>query len=445
MSDTIAAIATSGGSGSIAIVRLSGPDAPSIARTIAPQASLKPRYAELTSLYDAEERLIDRGIVLAFPEPHSFTGETVVEFQCHGGVIIAEEILEALRHAGARLAEPGEFSKRAFLNGKIDLSEAEAIAGLIEAKSVSGARLLARQLRGGLGAFVDATRDALLQLLAHTEVLIDYAEEPDTAEAKRLEAMLQDQRIQLDRIVQSSRRRRGMIEGFRVAIIGKPNVGKSALLNAFLAWDRAIVSSEAGTTRDTIEEPIRIGTHAVRLIDTAGIRDAQDRIERLGVERTLASVSEADVVLALFDGSRPFDAEDQRIVALLEGRKEESVIVAINKNDLPPVLSHRYLERYRPVTISVLEGVDPLFAALERRLDALSAGEEPLLVSARQIAAVETARMHLDEAAAPLDRGELELFGYHVREAIQTIGSITHPYDNSEVLDQMFGTFCLGK
>jgi len=298
MTETIVAIATAGGTGSIAIVRLSGPEAQAIARRIAPAASLTPRQADLASLYDADAVLIDQGIVISFAAPHSFTGEDVVEFQCHGGTVVAEAILEATRALGARLAEPGEFSKRAFLAGKIDLSEAEAIARLIEAQSQDAARILARQLKGELGRFVDATRESLLRVLAHSEVMIDYAEEVPEETMNGLEFQMQRLSRSLEKIVQSSHRRRGLIEGFRVAIIGKPNVGKSSLLNAFLDYDRAIVSEIAGTTRDTIEESVRIGSHRIRLVDTAGIRNANDSIEQIGVERSLRSVEEADIVIA---------------------------------------------------------------------------------------------------------------------------------------------------
>ncbi len=445
MTDTIAAIATAGGTGSIAIVRVSGPDAPKLALSVAPKASLAPRQADLAGLFDRDGTLIDQGLVLYFQAPRSFTGEEVVEFQCHGGMVVARQILDALVQAGARLAEPGEFSKRAFLNGKIDLSQAEAIAGLIEAKSVRGAQILARQMKGELGAFVASTREALLQALAHSEVLIDYAEEVDEELITGLTGQLEVLRSGLERIVGSSRRRQGLIEGFRVAIVGKPNVGKSSLLNAILAYDRAIVSSIAGTTRDTIEETVQIGPHAVRLVDTAGIRSSEDAIEQIGVERSLASLAEADIVIALFDGSRPYDAEDARMVSLLRSLDADRVLVVVNKSDLPSKLDRLPFATWQQIDLSVAKDVQPLLTLLESRLDRLGEGDDPLLVSQRQLQAVEACMAEISAAVAPLGRGELELFSYHIRTAIDRIGSITHPYEESEMLDRMFGEFCLGK
>ena len=445
MSATIAAIATAGGVGSIAIVRLSGPQALSIARTIAPNASLTPRQADLTSLYDAQDTLIDQAIVLSFPAPHSFTGEDIAEFQCHGGRVVAEAILEATLVHGARLAEPGEFSKRAFLNGKIDASEAEAIAKLIEAQSSDAARILARQLKGELGRFVERTREDLLRALAHSEVMIDYAEDVPQDVTAGLLGQLEDLSRTLERIVESSHRRRGLIEGFRVAIVGKPNVGKSSLLNALLDDDRAIVSDIAGTTRDTIEEAVRIASHVIRLIDTAGIRSSEDTIEQIGVKRSLHSIEEADVVIALFDGSRPFDAEDEHIVTLLKNVQDKGIIAAINKSDLPQRFDRETLMPFRPITISALNGFEHLIEALRRHLDALGEGEDLLLTTARQIEAVTAARGAIEAARKPLEVGELELFSFHLHEALRQISSITHPYENDEMLDRMFGEFCLGK
>jgi len=448
MSDTIAAIATAHGVASISIIRLSGPEAVAIASKIAPSAPFTPRYASLSDLLDARGELIDRGLVLYFEAPRSFTGEAVVEFQAHGGLIVAEQILEsALRH-GARLAEPGEFSKRAFLNGKIDLSEAEAIARLIEAKSVDAARILARQLKGELGRFVEESREALLRALAHSEVMIDYAEEDIPEElVAGLVRQLEMLKERLEDIVDSSRRRRGLIEGFRVAIVGKPNVGKSSLLNALLSYERAIVSDVAGTTRDTIEEQIRIGSHIVRLVDTAGIRDARDQIERIGVERSLHSLEEADIVIALFDLSRPWDMEDDAILRHIERAKEagKSVIVALNKCDLPSVMDRSRLEPFHPIEISARRHFERLMEALQACLDTLATDEELMLASTRQIEAVERCAAEIGSAMAPLEREELELFSYHLRAAIEAISQITRPFESEQILDRMFGEFCLGK
>ena len=446
MADTIAAIATAPGVASISIIRLSGEAAVSIAQKISKRETITPRHAHLTSLYNADNALIDHAIMIYFAAPHSFTGEEIVEFQCHGGMIVAQEILDTALSYGARLATPGEFSKRAFLNGKIDLSEAEAISKLIEAKSVDAAKILARQMKGELKVFVDETREALLRSLAYSEVMIDYAEEdiPDDI-MQRIVSQLDSITEQIEKIVDASHRRRGLIEGFKVAIIGKPNVGKSSLLNALLSYERAIVSDIAGTTRDTIEEQVRIGSHIIRLVDTAGIRESDDTIEKIGIERSLSSVEDADVIIALFDGSRAFDEEDAKICSIIESVEGKHVIAAINKTDLPLKFQKEKLQSFDPVEVSAKKGFVRLTERLEKLLDAVGEGDDLMLISARQIEAVNRAKEAIMEAKAPLQEGALEFFSYHLQEAVKAISSISKPYDSEEILDKMFGEFCLGK
>jgi len=444
--DSIVAIATAHGVSSISIVRVSGDASLTIARKISHLDTIIPRYAHLTSLYNREDTLIDQAIMIYFASPYSFTGEDIVEFQCHGGMIVAQEILDTILSYGVRLAEPGEFSKRAFLNGKIDLTEAEAISKLIEAKSVDAAKILAKQLKGELKTFVDESREALLESLAYSEVMIDYAEEdiPDDI-MQSIVSQLDALSVQIEKIVDASHRRRGLIEGFKVAIIGKPNVGKSSLLNALLSYDRAIVSDIAGTTRDTIEEQVRIGSHLIRLIDTAGIRKAQDSIEKIGIERSLSSIEDADVVIVLFDGSRAFDDEDAKILTMVEALEDKQIIIALNKSDLPREFDILKVEMYNPVEISAKSGFVQLTQRLEALFDSIGEGEELMLVSARQIEAVTKAKISIEEAKVPLLSGELEFFSYHLQEAVKSISSISKPYDSEEILDKMFGEFCLGK
>jgi tRNA modification GTPase len=446
MNETISAIATAHGVSSISIIRVSGQEALSIAKRVSKQEKIIPRHAHLTSLYNAEDALIDQAIMIYFASPNSFTGEDIVEFQCHGGMIVAEEILSTVLAYGARLAEPGEFSKRAFLNGKIDLTEAEAISKLIEAKSVDAAKVLAKQMKGELKAFVDESRDALLRSLAYSEVMIDYAEEDIPEDIfENITKQLDSLSEQITRIVDASHRRRGLIEGFRVAIIGKPNVGKSSLLNALLSYDRAIVSDIAGTTRDTIEEQVRIGSHIIRLVDTAGIRESEDTIEKIGIERSLSSVKDADVIIALFDSARVFDHEDEKILSMLESLEDKHLIVALNKCDLERKLDTTLLDGYDPIEVSAKKGFIRLTEKLEALFDSIGEGEEIMLVSARQIEAVKFAKAAIEEAKIPLQTGELEFFSYHLQEAVKAISSISKPYDSEEILDKMFGEFCLGK
>ncbi|MEA3491134.1 MAG: tRNA uridine-5-carboxymethylaminomethyl(34) synthesis GTPase MnmE [Campylobacterota bacterium] len=446
MPDTIVAIATAHGVSSISIIRLSGESALSIAQKISAKEIIPPREAILTSLYSYHSVLIDQAIMIYFVSPKSFTGEDIIEFQCHGGLIVAQEVLDAATAFGARLALPGEFSKRAFLNGKIDLTKAEATAKLIEAKSVDAAKILARQLKGELKVFVDESRDALLRALAYSEVMIDYAEEDIPEDiVENMMKQLNDLSNQMAQIVERSHQRRGLIEGFKVAIIGKPNVGKSSLLNALLSYDRAIVSDIAGTTRDTIEEQVRMGSHIIRLVDTAGIREARDVIEKIGVERSIDSFEDADIIIALFDGSRVFDGEDEQIVSLLEQSRERELIIAINKSDLPNNFEKSRLLYFDPIAVSATMGFERLTDRLKELLDSVGKGEELMLISARQIEAVKQARDAIDQAKVPLQNGELEFFSYYLQDAVEFISSISKPYNSEEILDKMFGEFCLGK
>jgi tRNA modification GTPase len=446
MHNSIAAIATAHGVSSISIIRVSGEAALTIAHKVSHLEKIIPRHAHLTSLYNAQNDLIDHAIMIYFAAPHSFTGEEIVEFQCHGGMIVAQEILDTILSHGVRLAQPGEFSKRAFLNGKIDLTEAEAISKLIEAKSVDAAKILAKQMKGELRTFVDESREALLRSLAYSEVMIDYAEEdiPDDI-MESIVGQLDALTSKIEQIVDASHRRRGLIEGFKVAIIGKPNVGKSSLLNALLSYDRAIVSDIAGTTRDTIEEQVRIGSHIIRLVDTAGIRDSDDTIEKIGIERSLSSVEDADVIVALFDYTRPFDSEDEKIFSILEALEDKHIIVALNKSDLEHVLVIDKSHKYDMIEVSAKKAFVKLTQKLENLFDSIGEGEELMLISARQIEAVTQAKTAILEAKIPLLEGELEFFSYHLQEAVKSISSISKPYDSEEILDKMFGEFCLGK
>ncbi len=447
MNDTIAAVATAGGIGSVAIVRVSGERALDIAKKITKRSSFTPRYATLADLYDKEGEIIDEAIVIYFKAPHSFTTEDVVEFQCHGGTVVAEKILDTIFDTGARPAEPGEFTKRAFIGGRIDLTEAEAIAKLIEAKSEDAAKILARQMKGELRDFVEDARERLLRAVAFAEVTIDYAEE-DLPEdlVENISHQLDELERTMERIVSSSERRRGLIEGFKVAIVGKPNVGKSSLLNAILNYERAIVSSIAGTTRDTIEEQIRVGSHLVRIVDTAGIRHSADTIEKIGIERSVAAIRQSDIVIALFDSSSQWDEEDDRMLSLLEQYEhEKEIIAALSKTDLPQKLDISKLKRLSPLRLNKENRAQQILGALEERLSKMAQGDELLLVSARQIEALKRTKDAVKSAKEPLLNGELEIFTFYLTEAITAISSISKPVDFNDIMDKMFGEFCLGK
>jgi len=446
-SDTIAAVATAHGIGSISIIRLSGDNALSISSKLCKRENFKPRHATLTPLYNINNELIDEAIIVYFKGPNSFTAEDIIEFQCHGGKIVAEQVLNAVLDLGARIAEPGEFSKRAFLNGRIDLTEAEAIAQLIEAKSEDAAKILAKQMKGELKGYVEQVRDDLLNILAYSEVTIDYAEEdlPQDLIDQILER-LEQLKLQLSDTLQASQSRAGLMQGFKVAIIGKPNVGKSSLLNVLLNYKRAIVSDIAGTTRDTIEEEVKIGTHLIRMVDTAGIRDANDEIERIGIERSIEAIAASDIVIALFDNSRVFDDEDKNIISLIKEHKDEkSFITLLNKTDLESRFDTQYIHEHNPISLSCKESARELIQALEEIMDTKNVSDEMMLISARQINAVKKALNEIHDAKSPLEEQELEIFSFHMNMAINEVSSITRPYEHSEMLDKMFGNFCLGK
>lgn len=442
---TISAIATANGIGSIAIVRVSGDMALDIALKLTKLSTLKPRYATLCDLYDKDSNLLDEAIVIYFKAPYSFSGEDIVEFQCHGGFVVANSILKATLDAGARVANAGEFSKRAFLNGKIDLSKAEAIAALIESKSQDAQRVLLSQLKGELSRFIDGIRDEIITILAYSEVSIDYADEDlPYSIVENITLKLNSLYDLLGKTLQASKSRDVLINGFKIAIIGKPNVGKSSLLNAMLNYQRAIVSDIAGTTRDTIEEHLKIGTHLVRVIDTAGIRLSSDAIEQIGIDRSKEALGECDIAIVLFDASREIDSEDYEILSLIDEYKDRKKIFYIkNKIDLEQKFEHSSLAF--DIEISSKQSVSNLIELLEEYMNSTSNQDELMLISQRQISSVSKTLDAITSSYEPLKNGELEIFSFYLLEAIKELSSITKGYDNDEVLDKMFSSFCLGK
>lgn len=441
---TIVAIATANGIGSISIVRISGANALEIATKISKKTTFQPRLATLSSLYDVNNEVIDEALVLYFKAPFSFTGEDVIEFQCHGGFAVANMLVnEVLKH-GARIANPGEFSKRAFFNNKIDLTKAEAISKIIEARSEDAVKLLARQLKGELTNFVNEIREDLLFMLAYTEVSIDYAEDDLPKDIfEQIKNKMEKIIVKLSNTLDASRRREGMIEGFKVAIIGKPNVGKSSLLNKLLNYDRAIISDIAGTTRDTIEESVRIGTHIIKIVDTAGIRDASDVIEKIGIEKSIQAINEADIVIALFDNSKICDDEDGKIIELIEENSNKQILKVLNKSDLQNQFDKTKIDNF--IELSTKEDINPLIKKIEIILDSNTHSDEMTLISKRQILSVENTLYNIELSRNPLESGELEFFAHFITEALEQISSITRPYENDQMLDVMFGEFCLGK
>jgi tRNA modification GTPase len=441
--DTIVAIATANGVGSISIVRLSGRDALDIALKISKKKKLSARVATLSPIYNYKNDLIDESILIYFQNPFSFTGEDIVEFQCHGGYIIANMIMEATIKYGARLANNGEFSKRAYFNGKIDLTQAQAISNMIMAQSEDAIKLLARQLKGELKNFVEDIKKDLLFILAYTEVNIDYAEDDLPSDIiEQINSKIIDIKTKLLKTLESSKKRDGLMQGFKVAIIGKPNVGKSSFLNSLLDFDRAIVSDIAGTTRDTIEESVKIGSHIIKIIDTAGIRETKDTIEQIGINKSKDAIKDADIVIGIFDNSRFYDSEDEEILTLLENLKQDKIMV-LNKIDLDSKFYNQHLDQY--IKINSNDDISLVIKKLEIILNKNNNSDEIMLVSSRQIKSVEETLLNINNANKPLQTGELEFFAYHINEALKEISNITRVYEHDQMLDVMFGSFCLGK
>ncbi|MEW5866845.1 MAG: tRNA uridine-5-carboxymethylaminomethyl(34) synthesis GTPase MnmE [Bacillota bacterium] len=457
--DTIAAISTPMGEGGIGIVRVSGPDAFAIASRLFRDPSgkcprtLKPwgiRYGVVVDAETGEE--IDEVLTSAMPGPHSFTREDVVEFSCHGGAAVLSRVLEAVLKCGARLAEPGEFTRRAFLSGRIDLAQAEAVIDIIRARTDSARRLAFSNLKGGLSGKVSVVRDEVVRLLAEIEAAVDFPEEDIQAlDMSRVAGASLEMAGRLREFAASARRGRVYRDGVKVVIAGRANVGKSSLLNALLGHSRAIVTDIPGTTRDAIEDWTNIDGVPVGLVDTAGMRETEDPIERLGVERTERHIDEADLVVVVIDASSPVTAEDFAVLGRMKGKDG---LVALNKCDLPVRVDEGEIRRRAgnmPVLhISALDGtgVDVLGKAIARLAVTRVAGasEEALMANARQQEALERAASALEEAARGVEGGAPpDLAAIDVREALFWLDQITGRSASEDLLDKIFSEFCIGK
>ena len=451
MSDahTIAAIATAPGHGAVAIVRVSGPAAAAIAaRVFAGGRPLRPRYATYGRVLDAAGATLDRGLALLMPGPHSYTGDDVLELHVHGAPVIAAEVLRAALGAGARLATPGEFTRRAYLNGKLDLSAAEAVADVVAAESLAEARAAGARLAGGLQSEVERLRGALSLVAEELSGAIDFPDEvPDPQPAalhERFGAVLAELRAlhatwEAGRIVR---------EGLAVAIVGPPNAGKSSLLNALLGEERALVSAFPGTTRDTIEESLAIDGILVRLIDTAGIRRAGEEVEAAGIARTERALEHASLALVVVDGAQPLTPEALDILARTRARPR---VVFFNKADLGAA---GFAAR-GPAEHAAISGSVRVPADLARLRQAVAAagwdGAAPdlaraHLATARQADAVLAAIRELEHALATLEGGgPVDLVTPAVTAALAALGLITGAQAGAELLDRIFARFCIGK
>jgi tRNA modification GTPase len=435
--DTIAAIATAAGRGAIGVVRLSGAEVARVASAVLGRVP-EPRLATLCHFLDARGEPIDEGIALYFPAPHSYTGEPVLELQGHGGAMVMQALLGACLDAGARLAEPGEFTRRAFLEGKLDLAQAEAVADLIDAASREAARSALRSLSGEFSTAVAGVAGQLVELRALTEAMLDFPEEEvDSLHRDDAAERLARVRSALAELLAKSRSGSLLRSGIHVVLAGRPNVGKSSLLNRLAGEERAIVTPIAGTTRDALREPIQIDGVPLVVVDTAGLRASEDVIERLGMERAQLELERADLVLAVHEAGKA-DAALEGLPATV------SRIDVYNKLDLapgfqPPPGAHRSLA----VSAKNGDGIEGLRRMILEVAGWVSAGESVFLARERHLRAFETARAHLDAAAGELQRPEL--FAEELRLAHQALGSVTGEFTADDLLGEIFGRFCIGK
>jgi tRNA modification GTPase len=443
LEDTIAAISTPIGEGAVAVLRLSGPGAlPVLSRVfrgVTSAVKLIPRRIVFGEIHDAAGK-IDEVLVTYFRAPKSYTGEDVVEISCHGGVLVTRRVLDLLLAAGARMANPGEFTQRAFLNGKMDLTQAEAVMDLIRAQTELALRAANEQLAGRLGSELTDIRESLLTALAHIEAYIDFPDEqidPDTGKVLLDRILALENR--LDRLLATADQGRILRHGLRTVIYGAPNVGKSSLLNLLLGYDRAIVSEVPGTTRDTIEEVINVRGIPVRLIDTAGARESSDILESEGVRRTRQQVAQADLVIEVVDSSLPPAGSNL-------ARHTSSVLV-LNKTDLGV---HPGWEAANGVKFSCKErfGLEDLNEAIWDRVmgGAVKLDDVRVAINARHQACLQNAKELLAAGRRGLETGHLpELISIDLREALEAIGEVVGKLDTEDLLGKIFSEFCIGK
>lgn len=438
--DTIAAISTADAMGAVSIIRISGPDTFEIVKKLCHKdmRNMEGYRMVRSEIYDQQE-VVDDSLISVFHAPYSYTGEDVVELNCHGGVYLTHKILQLVLGLGARLAKRGEFTQRAFLNEKMDLSQAEAIQDLIEAEDEINTKAAIHTLKGSILRVLRPLEEELIQMIAHIEVNIDYPEYDDVEMLVESDILPKAKawRQQLEKLVLESEKAQVVKGGVQTVIVGRPNVGKSSLLNALLEEDKAIVTDIAGTTRDIVEGNIRIGSFSLHLIDTAGIRDSNDRIEQMGIEKSKKMIEKAQLILLVMDGSQELTIEDQE---LLEQTKDKTRIIIYNKKDLG--------SKYSGVQISASTGQ---IEALKEKLEALFqqevlAASGDTLANDRQIGLAKAALGAMDQAIASLEAGmELDLVTLDLQESWNCLKEMSGGRSREGLLDEIFSRFCLGK
>lgn len=450
--DTIAAIATPPGMGGVGIIRISGEQALALgAKLFTPKgkAAFSPGRMYYGDFTDQKGKHIDTGLFVWFKSPRSFTGEDIVEFHCHGGIVVLQTMLRALLDQGIRHAEPGEFSKRAFLNGRIDLAQAESISDLISASSDKAAEIARSHFRGRLSAAIEEIREQVISVLAWIEAEIDYPEaELDSFGRDKAAATLAQQITVLEGLQSTYQEGKIYRDGVVTVILGSPNVGKSSLLNILTGEERAIVTDIPGTTRDVLEVPVTIRGIPLRLADTAGIRESGDLIEKIGIERARKLAAQADLILLILDTSRPLSEEDQ---LLLENVSRDNVIVVLNKTDLPAVIdveeiSAKGFLHVRQISALQEQGIEALKDDIENMFISGKFSPDATFISnQRHYQALVTAAGLLHQVAANWDTLPLDLLALDLRQAWQTLGEITGSVWTENLLDSIFQRFCLGK
>ena len=419
--------------GAIAVIRVSGPDTRAIAETILDRAVInRPGYLTHVKIQDGDT-VADDAMAVFFKAPHSYTGEDLLELHCHGGMETVRTVLSAIGNAGGVPAAAGEFTKRAFLNGKLDLSQAEAVMDVINAQAQSSLRSALDQLSGSVGRAIGQVESILLDARSALEAAIDYPDEAEEQAYETLPKLLQEAKDTLDTLIRDGRSSRVLRDGMKLVILGRPNVGKSSLLNALLGEDRAIVTALAGTTRDVLDERLSIDGVPVRLVDTAGLRDTQDEAERIGVDRARQSMQTADAVLIVLDGSVSETEEDRALLRETEGRKR---LVLANKSDLGTRVNADLA-----VSCKTGEGI----AALKTRIAALA--ELPkqstqCITNERHLCALERAR---NAVAHAMTETEPDCIATDLMDALHALGTVTGTDVDAEVIDRIFANFCVGK
>ena len=455
MSDTIAAIATARGPSAIGILRLSGDSTPAILDTVfrplngRPMSTQARRSMVLGHLLSRSGEVLDHALCVLFSEGGSYTGEVSAEIHTHGSSVVLNAGLQSLFAAGARQAEGGEFTRRAFLNGRLDLLQAEAVVDLIDAETAEAARHAAAQLSGTLSRAVESVYEDLLALMSRFYAVVDYPDE-DIADLERGESLdtLRRSRVRLEELLASFSRGQVVKNGVPTVLLGKPNVGKSSLLNALLGYERAIVTDIAGTTRDTVEEKLPLGRVLLRLTDTAGLRDSEDTVEMLGVERSRAAAAKASLALLVLDGSAPLDEEDERAATLSTSARH--VVAVVNKSDLPCCLDLDELRRrfgiVVPISAKESSGIKELCEVLESLYSDMPAAPGEMLTNARQAAAVERALHAVEAAEESLLSGMTpDVVLTETEQAMEALNELTGKHVRDDLVEAIFSRFCVGK